>query len=228
MTRRPHRQAGFTLLELIVAAGILALIAVFSWRGLDTLIREREAIAASQAIIDGIQRAFARVERDAMLANDAQLDDGGTLRLVAGASSVEGAPAATVEYRLVSGALVRTVVGADRAPLVVLGDVTALSLEAWLPARGGGAWVKSKPPASEPPPPSTNPPGKTAAAAGASAANTGAAVPTRSAGVTNMTGGVRTPQGAAAPIVAAATGVRLSFDRADGTRVVRTFMVGGS
>ena len=129
--------AGFTLLELIVAAAILALIAVFSWRGLDALVREREAITASQAAIDVLQRSFARIERDALSAADVQLDDGGVLRFVAGTSSVDGTPAASVEYRLVDGALTRSVEGVDRVPLVLLDHVATLSMGSMA---AGAAW----------------------------------------------------------------------------------------
>lgn len=218
------RDRGFTLLELIVAAGIMALIAVFSWRGLDTLIREREAIAASQAAIDALQRSFARLERDALLANDAQLDEGGTMRLIAGNASIDGTNAATVEYRVVDGVLTRSVVGVDRAPLVVLDGISALAIEAWEPAPQGGAWVRVKAAASEPAPPAANgTPGATPAAN----VNPNAAAPLRQSGAPNIPGVARGSQQPGAQSVAAATGIRLSFARADGARVVRIFMVGG-
>jgi general secretion pathway protein J len=216
MTVRSARESGFTLLELIVAAGILALIAVFSWRGLDTLIREREAITASQSTIDVMQRSFARVERDAMLASDVQLDGSGTMRLIGGgASSIEGAGAATVEYRLASGAWTRSVVGVDRAPLVMIDGIASLTMEAWAPGPRGGAWVRAKEIAAEP--------GPAPAVAGAqppSASNQ--APPPTPAGAPAG----RSAQGTGA--IAAATGVRIAFALADGTRIVRSFIVGGA
>jgi prepilin-type N-terminal cleavage/methylation domain-containing protein len=216
--------AGFTLLELIVAAGILALIAVFSWRGLDALVREREAIAASQVTIDGLQRAFARLERDALSASDAELDGAGDLQLVAGLSSVEGTPAATVAYRFADGRLTRSVVGVDRAPLVLLDGIPALSMEAWQPGPRGGAWVRIKGPAMEVPV--------------ARAAGSGIAPPVNLplANATSPSDAQQplvvnqpsppSPQAAAAA-VAPATGIRVTFLRADGQPVVRAFMVGG-
>lgn len=213
MTNRARRQQGFTLLELIVAAGILALIAVFSWRGLDTLVREREAIATSQASIDLMQRSFARIERDVLLASDAELGDG-TLRLVAGPASIEGVPAATVEYRLEGGTLSRSVVGFDRAPLSMIAGVASLAMEAWTPDPRGGAWVRSKGAATESLEPTVAP------AQGAPLAQ-GAPPSLPAAGTT-------TPIPVAKPHVAAATGVRLTLAFADGTRVVRTFVVGGA
>ena len=214
----PGPQRGFTLLELIVAAGILALIAVFSWRGLDALIREREAIASSQAAIDAVQRAFARIERDALLANDVQLDDAGTLRLVAGSSSLDEAPPAAVEYRLAAGTLVRSVSGGGQQG--VLDGVASLAIEAWAPRPGGGAWVRSKAAATEAPRAKTDVPGSgnLPVAGPPTGANPLALPPAAVAGALPT----------AAPLVAAATGIRLSFERADGTRVVRAFMIGGA
>ena len=53
--RGPSR--GFTLIELLVAIAILAVIAVLSWRGLDQIIRGRQAI--TNAMED--ERVFAQL-----------------------------------------------------------------------------------------------------------------------------------------------------------------------
>ena len=226
---RPAAQRGFTLLELIVAAGILALIAVFSWRGLDSLIRERDGIAASQAAIDVLQRSFARIERDALLAGDVQLDEDGAMRLAAGTSSGADAAAPTVEYRLLDGALTRSVLGFDRAPQVMMDGVAALTMEAWTPGpAGGGGWVRVKGAATEvvrpPAAPGTNP-------GGTSAAGTPAQVGTPPGAQASGTGATPSPAASAvqalAPRVVAATGVRLSIVRVDGAKVVRAFLIGG-
>ncbi len=227
-----HRAAGFTLLELIVAASILALIAVFSWRGLDTLLREREAIASSQETIDVMQRSFARIERDAMLARDAQIDVSGTLRLVAGN--------AAVQYRFVNGALTRT---ADEAvaPMVLQDGIAKLVIEAWTAGAKGG-WVRIKGLATEPlapPPQQPRPAGVVASPNGAAnpgapsadpnnaannAANNVASGAAAATGNANPAAGPLTALGQ--PLVAAATGIRLSIARADGTEVVRIFLIG--
>jgi prepilin-type N-terminal cleavage/methylation domain-containing protein len=226
-------ERGFTLLELIVAAGILALIAVFSWRGLDALIREREAIVASQATIDVMQRSFARIERDALLAGDVQLDDSGSMQLVAGSSSIEGVNAATVEYRLVAGALIRSVAGVDRAPLTMIEGVTSLVMEAWAPAPRGGSWVRTKGVAPEAPPPPIAGANKPNSGPNGTAPNAtpnqqqqpttpGTALPNQQQGTP-----AGTPQQAALPAILPATGIRMTIALADGSRIVRDFIVGG-
>lgn len=236
--RAGSNSAGFTLLELIVAAGILALIAVFSWRGLDTLLREREAIASSQETIDAMQRSFARFERDAMLARDAQLDGSGTLRLVSGD--------AAVEYRFTDGALTRSIDGADGSdssggagPMLLQTGIAKLAFEAWTAGAKGG-WVRVKGLATEPlaPPPqqprpagAANGPGNAGAAnanapapPAANPAAGGAPNPPATAGNPNAAAGPLTALGQ--PLVEVATGIRLSIARADGTEVVRVFLIG--
>jgi prepilin-type N-terminal cleavage/methylation domain-containing protein len=239
---KSSRAAGFTLLELIVAAGILALIAVFSWRGLDALIREREAIAASQEAIDILQRSFARIERDALTASDVQLDEGGTMRLVAGTSSVDGVAPATVEYRFVGGTLTRTIVGIDRSTQILFDNVATLAMEAWAPTPRGGSWVRNKGAAMELAPLSAN--GATATANLAPANNQQAQQTQNGMINPDTTPPGTTPPGTSQPnataqpnvpgaqpstvaSVAPATGVRLTIARVDGSRIVRDFMVGG-
>ncbi|MGI9026678.1 MAG: PulJ/GspJ family protein [Burkholderiaceae bacterium] len=224
-----HRAAGFTLLELIVAASILALIAVFSWRGLDTLLRERDAIASSQETIDVMQRSFARIERDAMLARDAEIDDSGALRLVSGN--------AAVEYRVVDGALTRATEGAS-APMVLQSGIAKLVIEAWTAGAKGGAWVRVKGLATEPLPPPPQQPRPAGVVASPNAASNPGAPPATANNAANSaalgtaaaTGNANPPAGPLTalgqPLVAAATGIRLSIARVDGTEVVRIFLIG--
>lgn len=61
--RRP-RQAGLTLIELLIAITVLAVVAVLGWRGLDSIVRSRIALSADMERTRGVQLAFAQLERD--------------------------------------------------------------------------------------------------------------------------------------------------------------------
>ena len=61
---RAHRQTGLTLIELLIAITILAVVAVLGWRGLDSIVRSRIALTAEMERTRGVQLAFAQLERD--------------------------------------------------------------------------------------------------------------------------------------------------------------------
>jgi general secretion pathway protein J len=61
---RHPRQAGLTLIELLIAITVLAVVAVLGWRGLDSIVRSRVALTAEMERTRGVQLAFAQLERD--------------------------------------------------------------------------------------------------------------------------------------------------------------------
>jgi general secretion pathway protein J len=59
-----RRRSGFTLVELLVAITILAIVAVLGWRGLDSIVRARVALTGDLEQTRGMQLAFAQLQSD--------------------------------------------------------------------------------------------------------------------------------------------------------------------
>ena len=55
---------GFTLVEMLVAIGLMALMAVICWRGLVYVAAQRETVARESVEISQLVRTFAQIERD--------------------------------------------------------------------------------------------------------------------------------------------------------------------
>ncbi|AVR98882.1 prepilin-type N-terminal cleavage/methylation domain-containing protein [Pseudoduganella armeniaca] len=113
---RARRNAGFTLVELLVAITVLAIVAVLGWRGLDSIVRSRTKLTEQMEHARGIQLAFAQMQSDLeQLAGTELL--GQRQRLVADNARLifvrtvfpENAPSQlqVVSYRLRDGVLTR-------------------------------------------------------------------------------------------------------------------------
>jgi prepilin-type N-terminal cleavage/methylation domain-containing protein len=113
---------GFTLLELLVAIGLLALVAVMSWRGLDEILRTHDALAQAEVRLDELQRVFQRLEQDALVARDARASDN-QLQLTDGTS--------LVVYQFEGGTLTRQVPGVQRGGVRFAGNLTAAAVQVW-------------------------------------------------------------------------------------------------
>lgn len=59
-------QAGFTLLELVIAIAIFALLGVACWRLFDGVLRAERSSSAHEQTLRGLQRAVALIERDVL------------------------------------------------------------------------------------------------------------------------------------------------------------------
>jgi general secretion pathway protein J len=57
-------QLGLTLIELLVAITVLAVVAVLGWRGLDGIVRARLALTAELEHTRGMQLTFAQMQSD--------------------------------------------------------------------------------------------------------------------------------------------------------------------
>lgn len=64
LAMRINRQRAFTLVEMLVAIGILALIAALGWRSLDSMLRSRVALTDSMQHTRALQRTFAQLQDD--------------------------------------------------------------------------------------------------------------------------------------------------------------------
>src|SRR4051794_21122648 len=58
------RISGFTLVELLVAISILAIVAVLGWRGLDGIVRARVTLTNQMEVTRDMQLAFAQLQSD--------------------------------------------------------------------------------------------------------------------------------------------------------------------
>ncbi|CAB3748124.1 PulJ/GspJ family protein [Paraburkholderia solisilvae] len=64
--RAVARTAGFTLIEMLVAIALLAVIAVLAWRGLDATVRGRDDVTANLAETRLLGRYFSQLQFDMM------------------------------------------------------------------------------------------------------------------------------------------------------------------
>ena len=111
-----NNQRGFTLVELLIAISVLAIVAVLGWRGLDSIVRARVALNSELEETRGLQLAFAQMQSDAAhiaptasIGNRPPLEvQGGRLTMVR-TVFVDNQPSRVqvVAYRIENGVLIR-------------------------------------------------------------------------------------------------------------------------
>jgi general secretion pathway protein J len=155
-------ERGFTLIELLVAIAILALVAVLAWRGLDQIVRGRDAIMESMADERVLALLFDQIATDArQAATDDEVGAAaisfspGRLQLVRRATPPGAAPGLqVVRYLLADGHVTRYAspiatnmdqlkssyysggTGDGWSAVGLMNGVAGLSARGWIPDRG--------------------------------------------------------------------------------------------
>ncbi|SEC91624.1 type II secretion system protein GspJ [Pseudomonas kilonensis] len=139
-----NKQSGFTLLELVIAIGIFALLGLASWRLFDGVVRTQQGTGQHERDIRALQRAVGVIERDVWQAV------AGSLVLAPGRLQLQRShwrnpldqprsERQTVSYRLEGAVLWRDSAG-EGTSLVqqqkLLDDVHGLSWRVFDPQRG--------------------------------------------------------------------------------------------
>ncbi|HUQ77152.1 MAG TPA: type II secretion system protein GspJ [Burkholderiales bacterium] len=160
------RAAGFTLVEMLVAVALMALMALICWRGLVYVANQRDTIEREGTELAQIVRVFAQLERDLAerVPNGALPASGvprdlplavGVYPVEEGAVEIEiarfvpavpGMPhAVRVLYRVKAGGLVRSTRTLDELPAAAKNEVLLLPRTASLHVRvhSGGFWVEA-------------------------------------------------------------------------------------
>jgi len=160
-----RRARGFTLLELLVAVALLSVLAVLTWRGMDSVLRGRDRIVSTSDDLRSLTVALTQMEEDLRrswpirllglpeppvsfsIGGDREPPSLGLLRETRGSDAVQ---VQRVVYRLRDGVFERgfslwaapSPDGSREVPATpftwqpIMSDVQAIELKGWLEGRG--------------------------------------------------------------------------------------------
>jgi type II secretion system protein J len=137
------RQRGFTLLELLVALGVLALLASIGWRGLDAILGAQASVQAETRRWSDADRVMQQIGRDLSLAVERPMEEPAGELVIVRMGEPDAGPTQSgprrVTYRLRDGALQYVVELASSGSQAgkVLEGVAAFDLRA---LESDGAW----------------------------------------------------------------------------------------
>ncbi|MBN8751898.1 MULTISPECIES: prepilin-type N-terminal cleavage/methylation domain-containing protein [Variovorax] len=159
-----EQQRGFTLIEVMIAIALMAVLSVMAWRGLDSVTRANAMLEQRTDNVARLMRALDQLERDVALRATTELPPSKAAGLLPAAMTarrqadlpffveiVRAAPAAPGYWQRVQwwqrgGVLYRAAGPAaasfplpppdEQARVVVLEDVSAFQLRAWEPGQG--------------------------------------------------------------------------------------------
>jgi general secretion pathway protein J len=147
---KPARTRGFTLVELLVALTILAMISVLSWRGLDSVIRGRNAATSIQDRTLAITSALDQMAIDLRNSSPANVaivtapqPGADAMQFVRSVPDPGGAQRQVrIQWRLVENVLTRlsSEEGAETFSQPALGQVQSMAVRIY----AGGRWISSE------------------------------------------------------------------------------------
>jgi general secretion pathway protein J len=139
------RTRGFTLLELLITIGVLAILSLLSWRGLESLVGTRDRLLPRGADLRAQLAVFGQLERDLAQAAPPALtgsrsatvqvsgnSDGQVLEIqrLRPSAATGAAQLQTVRYRVQEGKLLRQTARADTSAAGAAGDEAPTPLAA--------------------------------------------------------------------------------------------------
>jgi general secretion pathway protein J len=141
---RRHPQGGFTLIEVMVAILLMAIVSLVAWRGLDSVSRADRHVKDSSELVEPVLAGMDPPSEKPLPAVRVQASDGRPARLELIRSSAADDGLMRVRWWLQGGTLYRAAAPArDRFPLpapagrvAVLEDVAEFNLRVWEPGKG--------------------------------------------------------------------------------------------